>query len=438
MKRNIVLLTLILSISAHHASGQLELSAEFRPRFELNFGHGQVPRTGQIPTTFVSQRTRFNVKHQSNSADLFFSLQDVRVWGDDNLASRISSQMNSSGVGIFQAWMGFGLGQKDYLRIGRQEFSYDDQRLLSGRNWPQYGQTYDAILWRHTNRRWTVDVALSYNNDATKLGSGFGNNHFLVDPIENRIRTLNFLYAKRQFGAKSYLSGLAILSGYQKDKQSNVIYMMATLGGHLNSQTRLFDLKANYYVQRGKSQKGKDMQSFFATAEARWKQGRLKPGFGFDVVSGNDATNNSQDYAEREHSFDLLYGIRYLRYGRLNQYILPSSTAGGGWVDFYPALTFETGKHGTFTAEWFFFSLHQPVRNPLNNGQILKGSLGNEINLIWSHNLRSDLNLNVGFARYQANDTYALVKGLQPEQLAAPYYGWVMLTFKPILFKSAK
>lgn len=415
---------------------QLELSAEIRPRFELNFGHGQVPRVGQVPTTFVSQRTRFIIKHQTPMAEFYFSPQDVRVWGDDNLASRTAAQMNTSGMGIHQAWVGLKLGSSDYLRIGRQELSYDDQRLLSVRNWPQFGQAYDAVLWSRSKPKWQLDLALSYNNDATKMGAGFGNNYFMVDPVENRIRTLNLLYLKRKLGKNAYLSSLAILSGYQKEKQSNTIFMMATMGGHFNMQQRFSDFKANYYFQRGKSQKGKDMKSFFVSAEAGWKLGRMRSGFGFDIVSGNDATSNSPDYTKHEHSFDLFYGVRYLRYGRLNQYVLPSSTSGGGWVDAYPALSYQTRDIGTFTAEWFFFRLHRPVVNPLNSNQILKGGLGNEFNLIWSYNIKPDMNLNAGLAIYNPNDNFAFVKGVAPDQLARPYYGWLMLTYRPVLYKS--
>lgn len=416
----------------------MQISAEFRPRFELNHGFGQVPLKTDVATAFVSQRTRLNVSHKSANADFYFGLQDIRVWGDENQASRTSTQLNTLSLGIHQAWVGLKLSNNDYLKIGRQEFHYDDQRLLSARNWPQYGQTYDALLFRRQKNEWLFDLAVSYNNDATKQGSGFGNNYFLVDPIENRIRTLNFAYLKRNFGKNTYLSGLAIFSGYQKEKQSNTIYMMATLGGHFSTQGKNSDFKANYYVQRGKSQKGKDMHSYFFTAEGGYRIARTRLGFGVDVLSGNDGTNTSAEYLKREHSFDLLYGVRYLRHGRLNQYVLPSSTSGGGWVDIYPSISRQTKKFGTFLAEWHSFYLHRPVVNPLNNTQVLKGSLGGELNLVWNYDINKNLNLNAGFARYWANDNFAYVKKVEPDKLATPWWGWLMLTYKPVLFSSEK
>lgn len=416
----------------------MQISAEFRPRFELNHGFGQVPLKTDVATAFVSQRTRLNVSHKGANADFYFGLQDIRVWGDENQASRTSTQLNTLSLGIHQAWVGLKLSNNDYLKIGRQEFHYDDQRLLSARNWPQYGQTYDALLFRRQKNEWLFDLAVSYNNDATKQGSGFGNNYFLVDPIENRIRTLNFAYLKRNFGKNTYLSGLAILSGYQKEKQSNTIYMMATLGGHFNTVKKNADFKSNFYVQRGKSQKGKDMHSYFFTAEGGYRIARTRLGFGVDVLSGNDGTNTRPEYLKREHSFDLLYGVRYLRHGRLNQYVLPSSTSGGGWVDIYPSISRQTKKFGTFLAEWHSFYLHRPVVNPLNNTQVLKGSLGGELNLVWNYDINKYLNLNAGFARYWANDNFAYVKKVEPDKLATPWWGWLMLTYKPVLFSSEK
>lgn len=436
--RKIFAISLVLSTICFEAQAQLEISAEFRPRFELNYGFGHTPVITQIPTAYVSQRTRLNFSHNGPTADFYLSLQDVRIWGDDNLANHTSSLMNTASLGIHQAWAGFRLHSKHYLRIGRQEFSYDDERLLAARKWPQYGQTYDALLYRCSKNKWQIDLALSYNNDASEQGSGFGNNYFLVDPIENRIRTLNFLYLKRNLGKNAYVSGLAIFSGYQKERQSNTIYMMATLGGHFSKQKRFSDFKANYYIQRGKSQKGKNMNSYFFSAAAHWKQARLQPGIGIDLLSGNDARKNEPEYTSREHSFDLLYGLRFSRYGRLNQYVLPSSTLGGGWIDVYPSVSRQTRKYGTFTAEWHFFRLHRPVVNPLIENDILEGSLGSEIDLIWQYNLKTNLNFFAGFAWYMANNTFAYVKGIEPDKLAKPYYGWLMLTYKPVLFKSEK
>ncbi|MBK9291400.1 MAG: alginate export family protein [Bacteroidetes bacterium] len=436
--KSAILFVASLLAGSTNSMAQLELSAEIRPRFELNHGHARVPTIGQDAVAFVSQRTRLNVSHNAGNAQFFFGLQDVRVWGDENQGTRTSSQMNTNSLGIHQAWLKLGLTENSYLRIGRQEFLYDDQRLLSARNWPQFGQTYDAILYSKVSNEWQFDAAISYNNDATKFGAGTANNHFLVDPIEQRIRTLNFLYIKRNIGKQSYLSGLAILSGYQKEKQSETIYMMATVGGHFQMQRRFSDVKANYYIQRGKSQKGKDMRSHFASVEAGWKLGRLRPGIGVDVVSGNDARETDPTYTSREHAFDLLYGIRFLRYGRLNQYVLPSSTAGGGWVDVYPSLSRQTRKYGTLAAEWHFFRLHSAVRNPLNQSELLEGSLGSEVNLIWNYNLKPNLNLNAGFAWYLTNENFARVKGVAPDQLAKPYYSWLMLTYKPTLFRSEK
>ncbi len=431
----IILCFLLMSAGSY---AQFEISAEFRPRFELNHGFGQVPLTTNVPTAYVAQRSRLNFWHKTSNTELYFSLQDIRAWGDDNLANRTSSQMNTASLGIHQAWASFKIRENKYLRIGRQEFSYDDQRLLSARNWPHYGQTYDALFFSHSKNSRQIDLAVSYNNDATKLSTGFGNNHFNVDPIETRIRTLNFLYLKHNFGKSAYLSGLVILTGYQKEKQSNTVYMMATMGGHFSVRKRFSDFKANYFIQRGKSQKGKDMHSYFATAEAGWKLARLRPGIGVDLISGNDATISDPEYLKREHAFDLLYGIRFLRYGRLNQYVLPSSTAGGGWIDLYPSLSRQTKKYGTITAEWHFFRLHQTVINPLKNNQLIEGSLGSEIDLIWNYNIRNNLNLNAGFAWYMANENFAYVKKVEPEKLAVPWYGWLMLTYKPVIFKSEK
>ncbi|MBZ0242887.1 MAG: alginate export family protein, partial [Bacteroidales bacterium] len=199
MNKKIYLSLLLLMFSAFGLQAQFEISAELRPRFEYNDGYVGVPTDQTEPTYFVSQRSRINLKFNQEKYRMFFSLQDVRVWGADDVATGTGSYMNTGSTGIHQAWAEFNVFENSRIRVGRQEFKYDDQRLLAWRNWNQYGLTYDALLYSYQRENWQFDVALSYNNDASKGGSaGFGVNNFDLDPIGRRLRTLNFIYLKNQ------------------------------------------------------------------------------------------------------------------------------------------------------------------------------------------------------------------------------------------------
>lgn len=436
MNKTFLILVLNILVSSI-AIAQFEVSAELRPRFELNNGYVMTPTDTSDVTAYVSQRTRINLSYKSKAYSMYLSLQDVRNWGDENIATGTGAFLRSGSSGIHQAWMQFKTSENTRLKIGRQAFIYDDQRLLAGRNWNQYGQAYDAVLFSRSKNSWTLDLALSYNNDAAKGGSAaFGLNNFTADPISRRLRTLNFIYIKKQISKDWYVSATGLVTGYQKDKTTNTTYLMATYGAYSKFKKGGFEAQGNIFGQSGKSQSGKDVQAFMVTAEASYRTGKIKPGIGIDILSGQDASKTDPDYQSKLHTFDVFYGIRFMRYGFMNQYVVPSNTLNGGWVDIYPHLHLFPNPKNRITVDYHIFSLQQAVAKPNSPGEYLEGSLGSELDIAWHHQFSKELSSSIGFTYYFTNDTFAFMKKIDPAHMGTPYFGWVMLTFKPTLFSN--
>ncbi|MCK9453229.1 MAG: alginate export family protein [Bacteroidales bacterium] len=437
MNKKIYFLLLFFILSAFGLQAQFEISAELRPRFELNNGYANVPTDKTEPTYFVSQRSRINLKFNQEKYRMFFSLQDVRVWGADNIATSTGAYMNTGSTGIHQVWAEFDVFKNSRIRVGRQELKYDDQRLLAGRNWNQNGLTYDALLYSYQGENWQFDVALSYNNDASKGGSaGFGVNNFDVDPIGRRLRTVNSIYLKNQITEEFSLAMLNLLTGYQADKTSSTTYLMATQGFFGEYKKNAFTGKFNAYYQYGKTQSGKDVSAYMITAEVDYKARKLNVGIGIDYLSGQDASNPDADYQSKFHAFDLLYGGRSARYGNMNQYVVPSSTQNGGLIDIYPKLAYHFTPKSTLSATYHIFSLATAIDEPGGNLTILEGSLGGELDLIYAHKFSKEIVLSAGVSVYNTNDTFAKMKSISTAKIETPIWGWMMLTFKPTLFSS--
>lgn len=66
--------------------------------------------------------------------------------GDESVYNATAVKGDAASIELFEAWLELKLGDYSSLKIGRQEWSYDDQRLLSARNWGQTGLAYDGIL----------------------------------------------------------------------------------------------------------------------------------------------------------------------------------------------------------------------------------------------------------------------------------------------------
>lgn len=86
---------MLISISVN---AQFILEAEFRPRMELCHGSRNAYLVNSKPVPMVSQRSRFTASYTTNHYQLRLSPQDVRIWGDESLASSIEVYGNNLNI----------------------------------------------------------------------------------------------------------------------------------------------------------------------------------------------------------------------------------------------------------------------------------------------------------------------------------------------------
>ena len=106
--------------------------------------------------SFVGQRVRLHAKAKlTNDLTAFVEIQDSRVWG-----AEFSTTASIRGVDLHQAYI-----QADHfltsdlsLRIGRQELSYGNERLVGAFDWDFVGRSFDAIKAVYAKKRWSADI----------------------------------------------------------------------------------------------------------------------------------------------------------------------------------------------------------------------------------------------------------------------------------------
>ena len=172
LRRSLLLLLTVLSVGK--ATAQLTVTGQVRTRSEYRSGHGTLKLKTNDAAFFTSQRSRVSFNYKTGRVILQTSLQDVRVWGQD--ASTISNA-DGSKLGLHEAWAEISLANKkdtsfkksavDYfaVKIGRQEFLYDDVRLLGNLDWLQQARRHDAVLFKLLNKGWQVDAAFAFNQN---------------------------------------------------------------------------------------------------------------------------------------------------------------------------------------------------------------------------------------------------------------------------------
>ncbi len=465
---------ILLSVLFLSSNAQLLINGEFRSRFNADHGF-KVPVTNEESIKyFVDQRSRVSMNFNADKYKIKFTLQDARLWGNNDLFSKTGPMGNSYSLGVYEALVDINLYPNYNLVIGRQEWNYNDQRILGTRNIWTSGLTYDGMLLKYASptKGLFVDLGLSYNNDGTVAG--------FVDNTSwnpDNLKTMNFLNFHKKFSDLLSVSLMFTLSG-KVDPSNNNLLGTGTHGIYLNyntgkkSQNGLFFTFSTYYQHGTDSKKDsennfKKISAYLMAAELglRTFEKRLEMASGVELISGKDYTKTDADYNKTRYSFDLFYGARFPYYaGNMNHFIIQDSfltgTKGGGYANPYININYELNNNNLINLTYHMPILTTPVtahvninpetRKPVgmetnSQGDIVywKGNLGNYIDIGLTRKFSNDISLKSGFSYALISDIKnQMVFGYKNETTKELYntnqnfYFWTILTIKPVFFKN--
>jgi hypothetical protein len=439
MKYLFFLIFLVLSINSLKA--QFGMDGEFRTRSMYNRGFIALPSVNSDPAFHISQRTRMNFSYKYELLETRISIADARVWGDDNNYMVTGPMGNTNSMFIYESWVKLNLKDFLSLKIGRQNWNYDDGRILHNRNWLQTGMTYDGILTALKLEKAKIDIGISINNNNENI---FGNDYReiidysvndstgIMTPIYDakKLKTLNFLHYKYPFTKNLYMSYIAVLSGAQNLNSSSEIFYKLTQGLNMfYSSDRAFGHLSGYF-QMGNNQNGQEVVAFLASAELGVKTNtNLSFAIGTDFISGNNYENSSYDYSSVNHNFDLLYGARFKFYGNLNHFtLIDRHTNNAGLIDIYLKTTYNPGQNTKLELNYHYFQSMFRAVNP--EGGFYDSYLSSEVNFGITHRFSKEVSIKFGFAYALPTVDFGKIKGVESD-LANPYSSYIMLIVKP-------
>lgn len=431
-KKNIFLSLFALFISSA-LFAQFEISAELRTRPELNHGLMSLPVESSEAAFFVTQRSRLNLSYKNEHFTTYFSLQDVRFWGENDLATKTGIQANTKGFGISEAWFDWKFTGNWGLKTGRQVWNYDDGRILSHRNWNQYGLAYDAFLLHLDKEDFHFHVGSSINNTWVL----FNKNNFVPEgnsyeePLGYRIKYFNFLWLKFHVSKSLTLSLGNYYASYLKPETKSTLYTLGTSGIYAQYTGQSLSAEFNAYYQYGKNAPGQSVSAYMLTLSGTYQLKKFNFGLGLDYLSGNKDS-------EKYEAFDLLYGARHKYNGWMNYYLIPANTKHSGLVDIYPSIKYKISEKHSLFASYHIMSLaNDEYELPMGGDySYLNKNLGGELNLNYTFKFNKTFNIQAFFSYYFATETSEFMKGISKGTSTSPYWASVMLTFKPQLFES--
>ncbi len=427
MKKVFFATILVVAISMS-LNAQFTVNTEIRPRTELRNGYKSLFAEDDISAYFISQRTRLGFAYNNEKYSMSIIGQDVRVWGDERVYNSTSVKGDDASIELFDAWFKFKFDNYSSIKIGRQQWAYDDQRLLSARNWGQTGLAYDAILFNYDNSNYRIDLGLSLNNEAeNKTGN-------LYTP--DKFKYIDFIYLSKKLGQKSMLSFTGILSGNKESDTTERVYNMVTYGPYFKIKNEKFELEGSAFHQFGKNANDQKVNAYLLSLRGIYKLSeKISFGPGIDIISGNDLRlNKNTDY-----SFDVLYGGRHRFLGEMDYFNdLAKGTWDAGIVDWYGKANINFNKKNNVSIAYHYLTTHRKIAKPEDLSKDLDKELGNELDIMYKYKPEIPADLRIGLSIFKASETMEIVQGVSDNPEKIQYFMWVQLTFTPELFNSGE
>ncbi|MBE9509471.1 MAG: alginate export family protein [Bacteroidetes bacterium] len=414
--KRFLIITAISLFFVLETRAQFNLDAQYRPRFEVRDGYRKLATEGSTPSAFISQRTRLSFSYKTEKIKLKFTPQDVRIWGDEQLASSNGVYGDNASIDLFEGYAEIKMGNVGWISVGRQQLVYDHQRLFAARNWNQNGITHDAVVFKLSVNQWNIHAGSSWNS----LDATLSDNLYLP----GHIKSLNYLWANRKFSDLLNFSFLHIASGVTETDSTNTLYFKQTTGIYTEYNNNGLKLRGNAYYQYGKNNTGKHVSAFLIDADAGYQIGNLTPGIGLSYLSGNKNPGGSTDKL-----FDVLYGSRHRYFGHMDYFRdFVKHTKEGGLADFYFYLKYKFSKTVTLANTGHYFQLAQINANTPNNK-----NLGYENDLMLKCKFSDWGSIESGYVFYLPTESLKILQGVSNNKFSQFFY--LELTLKPTLFK---
>jgi len=447
-------LTLAIFIPAE-TFAQFTLKAELRTRSELRNGYKELPVSNN-PSFFITQRTRLIADYHEERLKTRISIQDSRVWGDETSYNTTGVNGDDASIDLKEGWAELLINNHFSLKAGRQEWIYDDERLLSKRNWNNLGVSYDALLLKYNKGKNSFDLGLSWNN---KTDNTFGNDYryyktsYAFDTssqkiitinteLSNKIKSQNFIRWQLHAKENLNLSAIVLATVFQEPNTADIFHMKNTIGANTTATVKDFEFFGSGYYQFGNDQLGLDVSAYFWSLQASYKGKKFKTTTGCDYLSGNDASRTDATYINTNHLFDLFYGNRHGKYGLLDYFNnMDKASGNGGLIDAFIKFKSDINVKNNIAADFHYFSLQNLVRDPEYTGtgfKALNKNLGYELDLLYEYKFMKNVSLNLGFSYILVEKSMEILQGKTAGSSTFPYWFYVILNVKPDLFSSQK
>lgn len=371
---------------------------------------------------FILERTRLAVGYERKWLSARVEAQHSGTWG-----SAENSQFS-----LYQAWVQLSSRQGLFAKVGRQNLSYDDQRIFGADEWAVTGMSHDALILGYEGKGHKLHLIGAYNQNLANINGGSYFSGGLQPYKAMEALWYHYDVPRTALGFSVLFADFGMQAG-EKGVDEKIYHQQVT-GAYVSYRPRIWSAEAAFYYQMGREEHGLPLRAWMCSAKAS-----VKPVDPLKIVAGYDYLSGDVDFSppklgalglprhETVRGFNSLYGSHHKFYGAMDFFYVTAYYGGftPGLQNAYLGISYSPVKNLTMGASYHFLATATSLKSA-------KGPLGHELESGISYTFLDCVTLSAGYTFMKGTETMVLLKRTTDNRTL--HWGWIMLTVTPRLF----
>ena len=412
-------------LKAQEADNVFNLDAQLMTRGELRAGGFKADSLdSERVSHFALGRYRIIADYQRSWLNVRLTPQYTGVWGQ-----------GSAGVVLYEGWAKMQSKKGLFVKIGRQELTYDDGRIIGNDDWTMTAPTHDVLKLGYDGESHKVHLLAAYNQNAENIDNGVIYDSGGLQPYKT-MQTLWYHYdtPKKSFG----ISLLGMNIGMQNtDQEHPITYYQQLVGTYMSFRPKYWSLEGAFYYQMGKEEHGMTIDAFMASAKLNVKPSENYNLFaGYDYLSGDKYFNVPPEggiglvFHDKARGFNAIFGSHHEFYGAMDFFYL-SNYVGGftpGLQNLYFGGNIKPVNGLSINAAYHYYAIATDL------DYVNTKTLGHSVELASSYAFNKAVSVSAGYTFMKGSETMELLNKVSEKRQL--HWAWLMMTVTPKLFTS--
>ena len=422
-----VVLALALTVSAWAQDNNLSIDADFLTRGEVRAGGLPVStEEGAVNkdfASFVLERTLIGLSYDKKNFSSKVTAQHSGTWG--------SSEGGS--FNVYEAWVQMSSDKGFFAKVGRQNLSYDDQRIFGADDWAMTARSHDVLKAGYEGHNQKLHLFASFNQNAANINGGTYYTGGVQPYKAMEALWYHFDMPKTNLGLSLLFMNVGMQGG-EKDSKTEKTYQQQLIGGYFSFRPKKLNAEAAYYHQFGKSERGQPIDAWMMSYKATFD-----PSAHWSLYSGYDYLSGDADFATPYHGqigmiqhktlkgFSSLYGSHHKFYGAMDFFYVTTYVSGftPGLQNLYAGAVYKPGEKVSLNGSYHYLATATKLQNA-------DRPLGHEVELSASYQFLKEAKLSIGYSFMRGTETMVILKKTSDNRQLQ--WAWIMLNVSPKFF----